>query len=378
MPVSAQTSSQLQAVKKCILPSLPSLQDFVKMYRLEANKILSQNYLMDMNLTRKIIGKCGTLADKFVLEIGPGPGSITRALLEHPCKRVDVVEIDQRFIPPLEVLKAKELARRLFIHHSDIKKFDIGQTWQNAGLERVHWLDEMLPSAHIIGNLPFNISTNLVIRFMKQISERKGPWSFGRVPLTLTFQYEVARRIIGEIDSDYRSRIGVMIQYLTEPRILFTIPGKCFVPTPQVNVGVVQFIPRQEPLIPVPFPVVEKLVRQVFHLRRKYILKSIQTLYPKEMSLELSHELLRHCRIDPTTTCVRIGIEEFADMCLYYQKQCNEHPGLFLYDYAKPKISLNELKENENATPPKYEFSNESLNSGISLSNLESHFLSQS
>jgi len=357
------------------VPDLLSLRDLIKMYRLEARRVLSQNYLMDMNLTKKIVRKAGNLVDKYVLEVGPGPGGITRAILETPCRRLDVVEIYRRFIPALEHLQSNDKMGRLHIHNENILKTEIEPIWENAGLKILPWLNNDLPSAHIIGNLPFNIATPLLIRFLRDISERRGPWSFGRVPLTLTFQSEVARRIVGEIDSETRSRIGVMAQYLTTPKLLFEIPGKNFVPSPEVNVGVVTFVPRQDPLIHLPFSLVDKVVRQAFHLRNKYVIKSFQTLYPKDVSLELAHDLLKHCRVDPKTLSARIGIEDFADICQYYNEQCKTYPGLFLYERCRPLNTMEILKDDPSPFPPEYKFSSAlNLREGISLAQFDKNF----
>ncbi|VDM73400.1 unnamed protein product, partial [Strongylus vulgaris] len=191
------------------LPPLPPLRDFIHMYRLRAKKILSQNYLMDMNLTRKIVKSAGVHPGDWVCEVGPGPGGITRAILEAECERVDVVEIDQRFIPPLEHL-AEAAEGRLNIHHADVLKTNIGEIWSKAGAEkRREWNDD-LPSMHVIGNLPFNIASPLIIKLLRDMSYRRDAWQFGRVPLTLTFQMEVAKRICGPIDDDARSRLSIM------------------------------------------------------------------------------------------------------------------------------------------------------------------------
>ncbi|VDM57643.1 unnamed protein product [Angiostrongylus costaricensis] len=193
------------------LPPLPSLRDFIHMYRLRAKKILSQNYLMDMNLTRKHL--------------------------------------------------AEASEGRLHVHCGDILKTSIGDLWSDGGHQRIsEWSDEP-PNMNIVD-----------------------AWRFGRIPLTLTFQMEVAKRICSPIDDDARSRISIMAQYLTEPKILFRIPGACFVPQPDIDVGVVRFMPRIQPLISAPFEVVEKLCRQVFHYRQKHMIKGLKTLYPKEVS----------------------------------------------------------------------------------------------
>ncbi|KIH51630.1 ribosomal RNA adenine dimethylase family protein, partial [Ancylostoma duodenale] len=284
-----------------------------------------------------IVRGAGVHPGDWVCEVGPGPGGITRAILETGCDRLDVVEIDQRFIPPLEHL-TEAADDRLHIHHADVLKTNIGDLWGKEGAGRsVQWSDEP-PAMHIIGNLPFNIASPLIIKLLKDMSYRRDAWRFGRVPLTLTFQMEVAKRICSPIDDDARARISVMAQYLTEPKILFRIPGSCFVPRPEVDVGVVRFVPRIQPLISAPFEVVEKLCRQVFHYRQKYMIKGLKTLYPKEL-----------------------GIEEFADLAAGYEKQCREMPGLFPYDYIKPNRTVAMLAKTAGALPPTNPFKVEKM-----------------
>ncbi|KAK5967669.1 rRNA adenine N(6)-methyltransferase [Trichostrongylus colubriformis] len=208
------------------------------------------------------------------------------------------------------------------------------------------------------------------------MSYRRDAWRFGRVPLTLTFQMEVAKRICSPIDNDSRARISIMAQYLTEPKLLFRIPGSCFVPQPDIDVGVVRFVPRVQPLISAPFEVVEKLCRQVFHYRQKYIIKGLKTLYPKEIADDMANQLLKDCRVSPTACSVQLGIEEFADLALGYEKQCKSMPGLFLFDYTKPKHTVEKLAQQPNAVPPENPYRLEKVPSeGIRLSDAD-RFLS--
>uniref|UniRef100_A0A0N4ZNR9 rRNA adenine N(6)-methyltransferase n=1 Tax=Parastrongyloides trichosuri TaxID=131310 RepID=A0A0N4ZNR9_PARTI len=358
------------------LPPLPSLKDFIHMYRLRAKKILSQNYLMDMNLTRKIVRKSGRMNEAHVIEIGPGPGGITRAILENNnVKSLDVVEIDQRFIPPLQHLgEASE--GRLHIHREDILKIDIMDIWKDYLSEKKSWMDvNECDNFHIIGNLPFNIASPLIIKFLKDMSYRRGAWEFGRVPLTLTFQKEVGKRICSIIDSKSRSRISIMSQYISQPEYLFEIPGSCFVPSPKVDVAVIRFIPRIEPLIPCSFELVEKIARHIFHYRQKYVVKCIKTLYPKELSNKLSEKLLIKCNIDERTTSYRLGMIDFSRICQEYERQCLEIPGLFLYDFRHNKKELKELELLENKFPPllKHEFNR--FEDGVSLSKSKEYLL---
>ncbi|VDL78756.1 unnamed protein product [Nippostrongylus brasiliensis] len=345
------------------LPPLPPLRDFIHMYRLKAKKILSQNYLMDMNLTRKIVRKAGVQPGDWVCEVGPGPGGITRAILEAGCQRLDV-------------LLAEASEDRLRIHRADVLKTSIGDLWSDCSDQPSSaWTDEP-PNMHIIGNLPFNIASPLIIRLLKDISYRRDAWRFGRVPLTLTFQMEVAKRLCSPIDNEARSRISIMAQYLTEPKILFRIPGACFVPQPDIDVGVVRFVPRIQPLIAAPFEVVEKLCRQVFHYRQKHMIKGLKTLYPKEIADDMAHQLLKDCRVNPTASSIQLGIEEFADLAVGYDKQCRSMPGLFLYDYIKPAQTVEMLAKKSGAVPPEYPFRFEKLPfEGVRLSDAD-RFLS--
>uniref|UniRef100_A0A914UKR2 rRNA adenine N(6)-methyltransferase n=1 Tax=Plectus sambesii TaxID=2011161 RepID=A0A914UKR2_9BILA len=119
------------AVRPPRLPPLPALRDFINIYQLKAKKQLSQNYLMDMNLSRKLVKSAGHLEGATVLEVGPGPGGITRAILERNCRRLDVVEIDDRFLPALELL-AEASVGRMSVHNEDVMKFDVGKLWEEA------------------------------------------------------------------------------------------------------------------------------------------------------------------------------------------------------------------------------------------------------
>uniref|UniRef100_A0A1I7TKD8 rRNA adenine N(6)-methyltransferase n=1 Tax=Caenorhabditis tropicalis TaxID=1561998 RepID=A0A1I7TKD8_9PELO len=242
----------------------------------------------------------------------------------------------------------------MFIHHKDALRTEIGDIWKTElnRPESIDWYNSNLPSMHVIGNLPFNIASPLIIKYLRDMSYRRGVWQYGRVPLTLTFQLEVAKRICSPIACDTRSRISIMAQYISEPQMVFQISGSCFVPRPQVDVGVVRFVPRKVPLVNTSFEVLEKVCRQVFHYRQKYMEKGLKTLYPPELEDELADELLKKCRIDPTTTSIRLGIEQFADLAEGYNQQCLRHPGLFLYDYTNKHHTLEKLAKEQNALPP--------------------------
>ncbi|CAD5208023.1 unnamed protein product [Bursaphelenchus xylophilus] len=351
------------------LPPLPALRDFIHMYQLRATKVLSQNYIMDMNINRKIVRQSGLRPNGYALEIGPGPGGITRAILEKNPKRFDVVEIDRQFEEPLEVLREAS-NDTLHIHIQDALKTDLGDIMDSANLEPNPWWDQP-PNYHVIGNLPFNIASPLIIKLLREMTWRRGPWKYGRVPLTLTFQLEVAKRICAPVDCDERTRISIVSQFVSEPKLTFVIPGRCFVPKPQVDVGVVTFIPREEPLIDTSFEVVEKVARHVFHYRQKYVIQPIKTLYPKEMADDMANDMLKHCRINPKWKPYYLGLPDFADLCTFYEKQCRETPGLFAYNYfGQGHRTLAELSTGPNAFPPVFEILKEkqpNFKEGISL-----------
>ena len=138
-----------------------------------------------------------------------------------------------------------------------------------------HWSDTQR-HLHIIGNLPFNVSTPLIIRWLEDMSLRRGAWKHGRVPLTLTFQKEVAERMVASPLTEQRCRLSVMCQYLCDVKHHFTIGGRSFVPPPDVDVGIVRFVPLVEPRIQAPFRLVEKVVRHVFQYRQKMCKNGLQ------------------------------------------------------------------------------------------------------
>ncbi|KHJ84372.1 hypothetical protein OESDEN_15916, partial [Oesophagostomum dentatum] len=145
--------------------------------------------------------------------------------------------------------------------------------------------------------------------------------------------------------------------------------GACFVPRPEVDVGVVRFVPRIQPLINSPFEVVEKLCRHIFHYRQKHMIKGLMTLYPKEIAEEMAHQLLKDCRVNPKASSIQLGVEEFADLATGYEKQCREMPGLFPYDYIKPKRTVAMLAKTSGALPPVNPFGVQKLpQEGVRLS----------
>ncbi|KAK7101123.1 dimethyladenosine transferase 1, mitochondrial-like [Littorina saxatilis] len=310
------------------LPPLPTIQDLIRMYQLSARKQLSQNFLLDMNITRKIVKMAGKLEGGFVCEVGPGPGGITRSLLNTGANHVAVIEKDRRFMPSLQLL-AEAAQGRLSVYQGDVLHFNMGQIIPE---ELAKPWDKTPPNIHIIGNLPFSVSTPLLIRWLAAMSSQSGPWKYGRTKLTLTFQKEVAERMVARILTDQRCRLSVMCQYLCDVKLKFVIPGRAFVPAPEVDVGVVHLVPRVTPLIQLPFPLVEKVARHVFHYRQKYCRRGVETLFPVHR-LDLLEEMFEASGVDPESRCFMLSIGEMDRICHAYNDICQREPDIFAYNY---------------------------------------------
>lgn len=207
------------------LPPLPSIRDILKIYKLNAVKRLSQNFLLDQNVCNKIIHKAGNLANSHVLEVGPGPGGLTRSIMKQLPQRIVLVEKDKRFKPTLDMLadSFRIVNGEMDIMYDDIRKTHTQSLFPEE--KKMNW-DDKSPEIFLIGNLPFNVSTRLIIEWLHAIAERRGAWAFGRTKMTLTFQKEVAERLVAPELGDQRCRLSVMAQAWTFPVLRFVIPGK--------------------------------------------------------------------------------------------------------------------------------------------------------
>ncbi|MBI3440746.1 MAG: 16S rRNA (adenine(1518)-N(6)/adenine(1519)-N(6))-dimethyltransferase RsmA, partial [Proteobacteria bacterium] len=233
---------------------LPSLRDVIDRYGLMAKKSLGQNFLLDLNLTAKIARAAGDLAGKNVIEIGPGPGGLTRALLDAPAGHVYTVERDDRCIQALQEL-VQAYPERLSIAAADALKVDV---------------EKLCPVPRVIvANLPYNIATPLLVGWLRNITSFEG--------LTLMFQREVAQRITALPRSKEYGRLSVIAQWLTIVERKFDIPPSAFTPQPKVTSTVVHFVPRRDRRDNVSFSVMEKVTAAAFGQRRKMLRQSLKT-----------------------------------------------------------------------------------------------------
>ena len=240
------------------IDNLPPLSDVIRRHELSAKKSLGQNFLLDLNLTSRIARAAAPLEDTTVVEIGPGPGGLTRALLAQGVKRVIAVERDERAIPALEEI-AQHYPGRLTIVNADAMTFD-PRPYLNG--ER----------AKIVANLPYNIATVLLVGWLSA-----DPWPPWFDMMVLMFQREVAERIVAQENDDAYGRLGVLANWRTETRILFDIAPGAFVPPPKVTSSVVRLVPRAEPLR-CPRRALEQVAAAAFNQRRKMLRQSLKPL----------------------------------------------------------------------------------------------------
>jgi len=312
-------------------------------YRVNAMKRLSQNFLLEPKLHNRIVNVAGNIGGCHVCEVGPGPGGITRAILQKKAASVVVIEKDRRFLPSLELL-ADAADNRLKIIVGDVMSANMENLFPK---ELARDWDDHPPDIHVIGNLPFNISTPLIIRWLRDMSNRKGVFAYGRVRLTLTFQKEVAQRMVAEICSKQRCRLSIMCQHLAYVKYNVTIKGSAFVPKPKVDVGVVHFIPRKQPLIQLPINTVEKFMRNVFHFRQKFCMRGVEVLFPPDVRHELTSEVFQVAEVEPTTKCYQLTMEELDRMTRAYHDICQRIPFVNDYDYRACKKTPDEEIESD-------------------------------
>lgn len=237
---------------------LPPLREVIAAHGLSAQKSLGQNFLLDSNITDKIVRLAGDLSGACVFEIGPGPGGLTRSLLKSGAAKVIAVEFDRRAIEALEGLK-QAAKGRLEIVQGDALETDL--TALHPG-----------PRA-IVANLPYNIATPLLIGWLRRIRQDQGAFS----AMTLMFQKEVAERITAPPGSKAYGRLSVLCQWLCEAKRVYELPPSAFTPPPKVSSSVVRFVPKRLAADAPEFSALEKITEAAFGQRRKMIRGSLKS-----------------------------------------------------------------------------------------------------
>jgi 16S rRNA (adenine1518-N6/adenine1519-N6)-dimethyltransferase len=248
------------------IDDLPPLREVIRRHALNARKSLGQNFLLDLNLTARIARAGGPLAGVTVVEIGPGPGGLTRALLAEGAARVVAIERDARAVAALAEVAAR-YPGRLDIISGDALDFD-ARPYIDAG----SGAGSGAGPARVIANLPYNIATALLVRWLAA-----DPWPPWYDALVLMFQREVAERIVATPGSKAYGRLAVLAGWRTEAKILFDVSASAFVPPPKVTSSVVRLVPRATPL-PCDRAALERVTEAAFGQRRKMLRQSLRNL----------------------------------------------------------------------------------------------------
>jgi 16S rRNA (adenine1518-N6/adenine1519-N6)-dimethyltransferase len=267
------------------LDGLPPLRDVIERHGLAAKKSLGQNFLLDLNLTGKVARAAGSLAGATVIEVGPGPGGLTRALLMQDAAKVISIERDERCLPALAEI-ADAYPGRLEIISGDALTIDYAAVAQGVADTR------------IVANLPYNIGTELLVRWLGG-----SEWPPFYASMTLMFQREVAERIVASPDDDAYGRLGVLAGWRTDAHIAFDISPQAFWPPPRVTSSVVHLVPRPTPL-PVDIRKLERVTLAAFGQRRKMLRQSLKGIG--------GERLLTAAAIDGTRRAETLSIAEFV------------------------------------------------------------------
>lgn len=268
------------------LDGLPPLREVIQRHGLDAKKALGQNFLLDLNLTQKIARSAGPLEDATVIEVGPGPGGLTRAILSLGARKLIAIERDSRCLPALAEI-AEHYPGRLEVIEGDALKVDFDALAADGPVK-------------IIANLPYNVGTQLLLNWLLPKS-----WPPFWDSLTLMFQKEVGLRIVARENDDHYGRLGVLAGWRTEARMVFDVPPQAFTPPPKVTSSVVHLTPRQAPL-PCDVKKLETVTQAAFGQRRKMLRQSLKALG--------GEALLSKAGIDPVRRAETLSVEEFVTL----------------------------------------------------------------
>jgi 16S rRNA (adenine1518-N6/adenine1519-N6)-dimethyltransferase len=281
---------------------LPPLGQVIRSLALSAQKGLGQNFILDLNLTRRIARAAGA-KDQTVVEVGPGPGGLTRGLFLEGATRVVAVERDLRCRPALEAIAAR-YPGRLEVLYGDALRADWRQLAPRGSEKPV-----------IAANLPYNIATKLLIGWLE-----REPWPPWYQRMTLMFQREVAERIVAAAGTKAYGRLAVIAQWRTRPRLLFSIKPEAFTPAPSVASALVEFLPIAEPAPPCAVATLGRVTAAAFGQRRKMLRQSLKALVREP------EPLLAAAGIAPTLRGDQLSVHEFARLAYIAERVPQQLP----------------------------------------------------
>ena len=276
------------------IDGLPPLSDVIRTHQLSAKKSLGQNFLLDLNLTAKIARAAGDLSEFDVLEVGPGPGGLTRGLLAEGARKVLAVEMDERCLPALAQIGAA-YPGRLDVVHGD-------------ALE-VNPLEHLTPPIKIAANLPYNVGTELLVRWLTPKD-----WPPVWQSLTLMFQREVAERIVAAPGTKKYGRLALLAQWRADAKIVMELPPEAFVPAPKVHSAVVRLTALEAPRFEADAAVLNKVVAAAFNQRRKMLRAALKPLGKD------AEDRLKAAGIAPTERAEQVSLEAFCALAREYAK----------------------------------------------------------
>ena len=268
------------------IDTLPSLSQVIATHGLSARKSLGQNFLLDLNLTAKIARQAGDLTGHDVLEIGPGPGGLTRGLLASGARRVLAIEKDARCLPALAEIAAA-YPEKLTVIEGDALS--------------VNPLEHLTPPIRVAANLPYNVGTELLVRWLTPTD-----WPPFWDSLTLMFQREVAQRITAEPGSKAYGRLALLAQWRADAKIVINLPPEAFTPPPKVSSAVVHLTALPEPRFPADAATLSRVVAAGFNQRRKMLRSSLKGIAP-----DIEDRLIS-AGIKPTERAEQVSLEQFC------------------------------------------------------------------
>ena len=276
------------------IDSLPALREVIAANDLSARKSLGQNFLLDLNLTAKIARQAGPLDGCDILEVGPGPGGLTRGLLAEGARFVLAIEKDRRCLTALHQI-SNAYPERLTVLEGDALSIDP--------------LQYLTPPIKVAANLPYNIGTELLIRWLTPPQ-----WPPFWTSLTLMFQREVADRIVAKPRSKAYGRLALLAQWRCDPQIVMSLPPEAFTPPPKISSAVVHFTALPAPRFPADPKVLERVIAMAFNQRRKMLRSALKGLGP-----DIEDRLVA-AGLKPTERAEQVSLEGFCNLARQIQR----------------------------------------------------------